>query len=271
MSKIELKDNIWCNKEPVKELSEYIQVVKEISFKTNNNVWFRGHAKSSYKNLPAIYREETWNGKKYDFIKEFEAFKRFKRESKVYRDTEFEYLQTMQHFSFPTRMLDWTKSSLIALFFAIESKQDCEDPIVWALNPNEFNRQYYDDPMIFYFYGNNVNPNIAKYLYGKDLDENQLPTFKFDNFPLHPSAVLPSYIDDRVIAQQSYFIIFGQDQTPLEEYNERNKFKLSKIAIDQNCIDDIMIDLVLSGINYSTIYPDLHGTVKEIKRMYDLK
>ena len=153
MSTIEVVDGILTPQKPVKSLSEYIDVVRELSIMATENLWFRGHAKYSYQNLPSIYRTSSWLTKVYDFGAEFGALKKFKRQSKISRDNNFEYLHLLQHHGFPTRLLDWTESSLIGLFFAIHSKSECESPVVWALNPFMFNFSTQRISDVLYFFG----------------------------------------------------------------------------------------------------------------------
>ena len=43
-------------------------------------------------------------------------------------------LSAMQHFRAPTRLLDWTYSAYVALFFALECRHACDTAAVWAIN-----------------------------------------------------------------------------------------------------------------------------------------
>ena len=180
------------------------------------------------------------------------------------RNTDYEYLHLMQHYGLPTRLLDWTEGSLIALFFAIHKVNDCDQPTVWIIDLRDFNHALHKDQTIFYFYGNSVHPKINSYLNPAE--------YKGENLPSLPIAVLPSFYDDRVIGQKSGFILFGKDKISLEELVKREHyFNMARINIDTAAIRDILVDLNIAGINYHTVFPDLYGLVEEIKFKWDIK
>lgn len=263
--KIREVENIFTTVEPVKSLMDYVDAVNYISHHFSDNLWFRGHSKEKYENVPSIYRRETWLDENYKYSHEWEIFKNFKRKCKIHKDTDYEYVHLMQHYGLPTRLLDWTESSFIALFFAIHNLEHCDNPVVWVIEPNDFNKILHKDSTIFYFYGNTVSEKIDGYINPKDN--------KHENILKHPIAVLPSYYDDRVIAQKSCFTLFGKNQTSIEELAKSldNYFNIAKIVIDTKAAEQILIDLNMSGIDYTSAFPDLYGLVQETKRIWRVK
>ncbi|MCB5383968.1 FRG domain-containing protein [Blautia glucerasea] len=51
------------------------------------------------------------------------------------------WLTMMQHYGLPTRLLDWSESPLVALYFALSEKKDDIDAAVWIMNPMKLNKK----------------------------------------------------------------------------------------------------------------------------------
>jgi hypothetical protein len=257
-------EHVMTNIQPVKSLSEYISAVNHISHTFTDHLWYRGHSKDTYLNLPKILRKQTWVDDDYSYRTEYDIFKTFKRKCRIQRETDYEYLHLMQHFGLPTRLLDWTESSLTALFFAIKNSEECKQPLVWILDPWDFNKILHHEKVVFDFYGQAVHKKVDSYI--NPLHDD------IDNMPDLPIAVMPSFYDERVIAQKSGFILFGKNDTPLEELVKRgNYFNLAKINIDTESASDILTDLIMAGVDFHSVFPDLFGLVNQIKMNWNLK
>lgn len=51
------------------------------------------------------------------------------------------WLTMMQHYGLPTRLLDWSESPLVTLYFALSEKKDDIDAAVWIMNPMKLNKK----------------------------------------------------------------------------------------------------------------------------------
>lgn len=138
----------------IKSVTEYLNLIKELEIK--NNVFFRGHADHSYNLNPGIYREI--NDKKNKTLIDYE--------DQIYREviskspqeflgkTTLESLALLQHYEAPTRVLDLTENSLVALFFAVNKGTANGEVIIFDI-PDEFVCHYNSDRVT-------ILSNIAK-------------------------------------------------------------------------------------------------------------
>ncbi|MFL9829011.1 FRG domain-containing protein [Rhodoplanes sp. SY1] len=87
-----------------------------------NGEWlFRGVASVRHTLVPSVGR--TREGFTYSVALEEALLEQFKREALPFLDhrpiTEWEWLALAQHHGVPTRLLDWSESPSVSLFFAV--------------------------------------------------------------------------------------------------------------------------------------------------------
>lgn len=175
----------------------------------------------------------------------------------VVMDDRSSWLTLMQHYGLPTRLLDWSESPLVALYFALSSQED-KDAAVWALNPMKLNKKVE--------YGAYVPPINYKSLEG---DLEGAFSDKGDESIKLPQRIVACHgvgNDLRMYVQQSDFTIHSSAE------------KLNRIlAVDDTCdyfykirIPKDFCKILLNqldalGFHESTIYPDMEHIAREQK------
>jgi len=160
------------------------------------------------------------------------------------------WLFLMQHYRLPTRLLDWTASPLVALFFAIDQPADV-DATVWALKPTRLNEVEADTHSIC-MPGSQVMGMLGRQAFRSDLqptDERVL-------------AVLTAESDVRHMVQQSAFTIHGRPE-PLDAMSEAPSF-LARIRIPAAAKTAFGQLLPILGITRSSLFPDLENLALEL-------
>lgn len=291
-----------CSRSSVTTVSEYIyeiqKIIKDLSKSSADDMfWFRGESNISYNNplTPGSYRDLANQLNMVDLNNRFESSTVREIESQV--DAEFsrrghQYLKEisvhdsflnryfiMQHYGIPTRLLDWSDNALVALFFAVNSGLDKKDDgIVYILNPYELNNITVQTILGKEGCFRKI-PTVVSHLKKQKLlnKNNELRIselfrryFKMDfctDISYFPLAIMPPPLEKRMLVQSGCFTIFGNEITGLA-MNEKNNYFLQKIPIDSKSKFAILKELDQLGINENSVFSDLDGLGKYLKRKY---
>lgn len=250
----------------VTSLVEYIDVVHRIlagwgDMSSATHSWFRGQADDSWGLLPGIYRHNVNTYREREMLRDFKLRATAFIQSPPRNDVELFFV--MQHYGMPTRLLDWTESHLVALFFAVDATSDT-DAAVWVLAPGTLNRISHTSV------GDRVPMSDHDVFseYTLDVDAKQLN--RRVKAPL-PMAVRPPRSTERVVAQRGMFTIHGSEESPIEQHvdvSQPDPLYLEKLTIAGDSKERIKKELFLAGISYSSLFPDLDGLSKEITYRY---
>lgn len=236
-----------------------------------NASWYRGVGDVTHFLTPTLFRHPK--NKTIELIHEIEKelSATFEQRSPPFVNqafkNEWEQMFYMQHYGIPTRLLDWTESPFIALYFALTS---CErtrtgapknDAAIWMLDPEQWNRGALSD---ISFKGGILDANreqVKSYSPKADLEERK-------NLPV---MIYGTHNSPRIVAQRGMFALFGKSVEPMETSFQAGVFtdgSLQKIVIDKSIRDAVAKSLFRKGVSDSTIYPDLVGLSMELKRAH---
>jgi hypothetical protein len=264
---IDVFEDWELNEITVSSITEYVDYIEKID--GLSDLWFRGVSNENYKPQPGL----VWQG-----CQEHEATfeHRFLVSYKSYiEDTSlssWEVYALMQHHGLPTRLLDWSESALVALYFALASEPKSKEySMVWVLSPyqlneiNHGNHRVYcpaemRDPQIPS--GDGVI-NIDSYL-----PPNLMPSGISNHFPSKPIAINASQHLKRVSSQKGCFTVHGANDDSVDTYMEGND-SFHAIKIDARTEKNrlaMLAKLGKLGIDEEFIYQDLDSLCKRIKR-----
>ena len=212
--------------------------------------WFRGQQEADWALQPRFYRKEFLEINEDNFRFDFKhKAGPFLSGAALRPQTEWDWYFLMQHYALPTRLLDWSEGSLVALYFALQRAESKNRPAIWVLNPYALNRGAGAKNVL------TATDRIAeRYLH---------PLFKGKTLPRRPLALRPAYNSLRISSQRGLFTIFGRDTRPLNEYTYLRD-DLVRIEIDPSRVRFIRRQLALAGITETSLFPELASISNDI-------
>ena len=179
-------------------------------------------------------------------------------------DDEWDNMFIMQHYGVPTRLLDWSESPFVALYFALHPRAGgyTDDPVVWMVQPKKWNSSVMPIPEDEDHILDKSHRRLADYGFGRD----------FDMYREEPLMMRGSYNSPRIVAQRGCFTIFGKKFQPLqgyvEESTEMEDDVLQKVVVDKAHALGIFQSLLRKGITETFVYPDMEGLSLEVTRKH---
>jgi len=236
------------------------------------NFWFRGHADATWGLTPKLYRPDSC----LKLEDEDEIRNDFKSRGRQLLTEPFlpandkEWYFLMQHYGAPTRLLDSTDGSLLALYFALRSQKPDEPKAaaVWMLDPDWLNEVTLEE-----VYGDENYMEGVLLPEWKETDKWFPVPFEEPLLVDEPVAIDPPHVARRVAAQHSHFTIHGRTEAGLKELAQQelaqgNDCRLVKFVVAVDVVQVILDDLASCGITETTVYPDLEALSREVSRRW---
>ena len=196
--------------------------------------------------------------------------------------TDWDILFLMRHHGVATRLLDWSQSFGVAMYFALNPwlndrrlrERECDDlsdvgwaaPSIWVLNPYRLNMS---EP------GKPVNDIIApRFLDGDDYDaESSYGDWLGDTTDPGmgwklPRAIFPEVLNDRLNAQSGLFTIHGDLHDSLEELVGSEVVR--QVTLPKQALDAALEFMIDAGMVESQLFPDLDALAKDLHRKYGI-
>lgn len=228
--------------------------------------WCRGQERAEWELTPKLYRLVSADDDALDI--EYEIREEFATRSPALSDYvklsddgvlyNWESYFVMQHYGAPTRLLDWTESSLVALYFAVRGNLGNFDAAVWVLDAWWLNTTViHADEVI-----PPADPGTTK------SDRKRVSRWLPERFksgrdgsvPRLPVAVFPTHSMRRISAQRSCFTIHGEDRKGFETLIKRRKSPpLIKFEIPSWEVAQVRRTLGACGIDDTAIFPDMEA------------
>lgn len=201
----------------------------EIFQRYQSTVVFRGVRSDNYTLTPKIGRYKKFQSLKSVEKEERHILRLFKEKSFPYLQykpkNDWEWLAMGQHFGLPTRLLDWSRNPLVALYFSVQ--------------------KYHKGDSLVYAYEN------KKYI---ELKKNNDP-FKRKTV----GKFVPIHINPRIIAQSAIFTIHPDPLIPFISSN------IDKFIIKGKIRKTLKKILFKYGVHEASIFPGIGGAARYIE------
>ena len=236
-------------------------------------VWYRGQANAKHSLLPTMGREPQL------LEREVAILNRFKQDApKVLANqpkSEWDWLFLARHHGLASRLLDWSESPLIGLYFAVSEfagpagnrPQSIEDErvdgTVFCLLPTLLNdRRFPTGPIEIPMF---EDPQSGLDSYLPASVQASMRSQRLGTSTIPPAAGLGMRKDARMQSQMGVFTIIHNNLTSINDARP-DGLHLWRYAIPHDKKQEIRNELSLLGVSQLTVFPELDNIASSAER-----
>lgn len=253
-----------------KEIKTADELIKFLNGLPNHFV-FRGQADAGWKLESTLERVigRHWSSENATKFEEH-SYNAFRSKYHIYNQNEhtpeskLSWLSVMQHYGVPTRLLDFTESPYVALYFALESY----DP----LSGRDFSIYVIDytavmDRSLQFIQQRDTRFNeTRKSINGRrdQVFDEVVDRFSYDILWITE----PLELNARMDRQSGTFLVSGNRESTIESVMNSTTYKdceILKVIVDSRLYESVYALLRKMSINAKSIYGDLAGLAKAIR------
>jgi len=241
---------------------EYIEIIDNLlgEWELNpNGLWYRGVNNPQHSLVPGCVWRNINLDLESSFVAEFMVYYRLYYKQTIKDPLELYCL--MQHYGLPTRLLDWSSSPLVGLYFSLENESST-GYAVWLMSAVDLNKITIGQEI------NVVPKENIEHCYSRPWLPKMLRDGEIEDVPKKPFAFKHPLVNPRISAQKGCFTFHGSDTRGIESYFQEsdNQCLVKLVLKDNDKRMDILNHLYLLGFKEDDIYQDLSSLSRRILR-----
>jgi hypothetical protein len=243
-------------------------------FEPSKNWIFRGQVKWEWPLKTSLERAAESYGLQFDNLPRIEQglIRKFQRHYHHFSadrpkdDDYIEWLSIMQHYGSPTRLLDFTYSIFIALFFAVVDSEVHKEAALWCVDSDWLHDKYMKTTRTEY---------VAKFR--DDISARYLETHKIalNDRIRFLYCVNPFRMNPRLTIQQGAFLVPLEISKPfmknleatVTDTSETSKILKVKLVLHDNFLNSILTNLHRMNVTRAALFPGLEGFAQYLKML----